>query len=76
MSKLTGKRFLITGANRGIGLEIIRQLFKHYNPEKVFAACRKPREANVLKEIAQNEKRLHIIKIGTTILNTLMHACC
>ncbi len=67
MSKLTGKRFLITGANRGIGLEIIRQLFKQYNPEKVFAACRTPIEANVLQEIAVKEKRLHIIKIGTKL---------
>jgi NAD(P)-dependent dehydrogenase (short-subunit alcohol dehydrogenase family) len=42
-------RALITGANRGIGLEYVQQLAER--GDRVFAACRRPQEAEALQEL-------------------------
>ena len=44
------KRVLISGANRGIGLELVRQCLDR--GERVFAGCREPQEAAELKTLA------------------------
>src|SRR5262245_32997973 len=43
-------RALVTGANRGIGLELVRQLVAR--GDQVDAACRRPEEASELRGIA------------------------
>ncbi len=45
-----GKTVLITGANRGIGLELVRE-FAGYG-WKVFACCRTPESATALSQVA------------------------
>jgi len=42
---------LITGANRGIGFELTRQLLK--DDSHIFAACRAPERADALNELAR-----------------------
>ena len=42
-------RILITGANRGLGLEFVRQYLTR--GEEVIATCRKPREAKKLLDL-------------------------
>ena len=43
-----GRSVFVTGANRGIGLELVTQLAKHQNrPQFIFAACRSPDGATV-----------------------------
>ncbi|MEL6822658.1 MAG: SDR family oxidoreductase [Calditrichota bacterium] len=44
------KTVLITGANRGIGLEFTKQLLE--KGERVYACCRRPNSAVALKELA------------------------
>lgn len=44
------QRVLVTGANRGIGLEFVRQLLAR--GDRVFAACRQPGKALKLTELA------------------------
>ena len=52
------QRILITGANRGIGLELVRQ-YLQYHDVLIFAACRKPEHADQLSSLAeQNSGRL------------------
>ena len=42
------RSILITGCNRGLGLELVRQLVRHPDaPECIFAACRNPDHAEV-----------------------------
>ena len=48
------RRVLVTGANRGLGLEFTRQLLAR--GDRVIAACRQPKRATVLNELA----RMHI----------------
>ncbi len=43
-------RILITGANRGIGLELVRLYLQH--GDRVFAGCRAPEQASALKELS------------------------
>lgn len=45
------KTVLITGANRGIGLELAKQYIQ--NGDEVIACCRQPTQASALKEIIQ-----------------------
>ena len=43
-----GRSVFVTGANRGIGLELVAQLLRHKSrPEFIFAACRSPDGAAV-----------------------------
>jgi len=44
------QRVLVTGANRGLGLEFVRQLLAR--GDRVFAACRKPGQAHELTKLA------------------------
>lgn len=60
------KNILITGANRGIGLELSRSFAKHEDT-RVFAACRKPDGANELKSLVDDEDyNLEIVKLDVS----------
>ena len=54
------RRVLVTGANRGLGLEFTRQLLD--SGDRVFAACRTPNSATNLHAIASD--RLTILKLN------------
>lgn len=59
-------RILITGANRGIGLELVRQYIGQADAQ-VFAACRTPRNADDLNALANaNPTRLHVLALDVT----------
>ena len=59
------KRILITGANRGIGLELLRQYAS--NGDRVFAGCRSPEKAADLKEIiTQHPGQVTILPLDVT----------
>lgn len=55
----------ITGANRGIGLEIVKQLFRNATerPKHLFATCRNVANADELQELAKEFGSLHVIPI-------------
>ncbi len=54
--------YLVTGANRGIGLEFVRQLLAR--GDSVVAACRKPEAADGLKALACD--RLSVLALDVT----------
>ena len=65
------ERILITGSNRGIGLELVRQYINR-NDTQVFATCRTPDEAKELQQLAQQHPdRLHIIALEVTDANSI-----
>ena len=43
-------RYVVTGANRGLGLELVRQLLA--GGERVIAGCRRPGQAQALNQLA------------------------
>lgn len=56
------QRILITGANRGLGLEFTRQFLER--GEKVFATCRNPDSATELQELKEaHPERLFIMRM-------------
>jgi len=68
------QRILITGTNRGIGLEMVRQLAQRADTH-IFAACRKPNEADDLNAIAaQYPDRVTVIALETTDQNSINSA--
>ncbi len=65
------ERILITGSNRGIGLELVRQYLKRDNTH-VFATCRTPDAAAELQKLAaQYADRLQIIALEVTSADSI-----
>ncbi|ELU06283.1 hypothetical protein CAPTEDRAFT_115991 [Capitella teleta] len=57
----------ITGANRGIGLEFVKQLLGSKNPpNKLIASCRKPAEAKELNELSSVNPAVHVLQFDVT----------
>jgi NAD(P)-dependent dehydrogenase (short-subunit alcohol dehydrogenase family) len=54
-------RAIVTGANRGIGLELVRQL--KARGDEVEACARQPAEAEALKALAGDRVRLHALEV-------------
>lgn len=52
------KRILITGANRGLGLEFVRQYAAQGH--QLLAACRQPQQATALQALAQQHANIQI----------------
>ncbi|XP_069460565.1 uncharacterized protein [Ambystoma mexicanum] len=60
---------LITGCNRGIGLELVRQLLaKPSAPKKIFATCRNPDspQCQTLNDLAAKHCNLVVVKLEVT----------
>lgn len=56
------RRSLVTGANRGLGLEFVRQLLAH--GDRVIAVCRHPGKATSLNSLAgEHPGRLHVLPL-------------
>ncbi|KAG8198300.1 hypothetical protein JTE90_021554 [Oedothorax gibbosus] len=61
---------LVTGANRGIGLEFVKQFLKLDDPPRfVFAACRNPGLATDLLDLKKESKNSEIILIQLDVTN-------
>ncbi|XP_077165923.1 C-signal-like [Paroedura picta] len=63
---LNARSVLVTGSNRGIGLEFIRQLLEKSNrPEWIFATCRDPEgpRAQELRDLAAKHQGMEIIQL-------------
>ncbi|XP_003225382.2 C-signal isoform X1 [Anolis carolinensis] len=68
MAVLKARSVLVTGSNRGIGLELVRQLLEKSNrPERIFATCREPEgpRAQKLKDLAAKHKEVEIVQLDT-----------
>lgn len=60
------RRILITGSNRGIGLELVR-LYLQQADTLLFATCRQPAAATALTALAnQQPDRVHILALDVT----------
>ncbi|XP_058011464.1 C-signal-like isoform X2 [Ahaetulla prasina] len=68
MEQLNPHSVLVTGSNRGLGLELVRQLVKKSNPPKwIFATCRDPAGSGAqdLKSLAAEHPQIVIIALDT-----------
>ncbi|CCH45497.1 3-oxoacyl-[acyl-carrier-protein] reductase [Wickerhamomyces ciferrii] len=61
-----GLVYFITGANRGIGLEFVRQLASADSSNKVIATVREPSKAKDLEELKHKNPNIHIIKLDVS----------
>lgn len=60
------RRILITGSNRGIGLELVERYLQQ-DDTLIYATCRQPAEAAALNNLAQQHpERLKIIQLDVT----------
>ena len=63
MDNASSHRALVTGANRGLGLEFVRQLLQRGG--RVVASCRKPADAAALQSLASaHPGRLHVFALA------------
>lgn len=62
---MSTRHCLVTGANRGLGLEFVRQLLAQGHP--VIATCRQPGKASALNLLAgEHPSRLHVLPLDVT----------
>ena len=61
---------VITGTNRGIGLELTKQYLQ--NGKRVIATCREPKSAESLLELDEN-KNLNVFQLEITDTNSIDH---
>lgn len=55
---------LVTGANRGLGLEFVRQYLKVSKPPtQIIATCRDPSKASDLQSLASTNPNVHVLKL-------------
>ncbi|XP_030437899.1 uncharacterized protein LOC115660539 isoform X2 [Gopherus evgoodei] len=69
MAGFNVRSVLVTGANRGIGLELVKQFLEKSNPpEWVFSTCRDPEgeRAQQLKNLASRHPNLAIVALEAT----------
>lgn len=60
-----GSHALVTGANRGLGLEWTRQLAGRV--AQLFATCRRPEEAHELRELAEDDSgTIDVVRLDVT----------
>lgn len=63
-----GVTALITGANRGLGLEMVRQLVECDKPAtRVFACCRDPKGARA--EVRLSTSGVELLPLGIDLFN-------
>ncbi|XP_042293706.1 C-factor-like [Sceloporus undulatus] len=77
MAVLKARSVLVTGSNRGIGLEIVRQLLEKKNhAEKIFATCRDPEGpgAQNLRNLAAKHPEVEIIQLDTSDPSSIRNA--
>ncbi|XP_062997252.1 C-signal-like [Elgaria multicarinata webbii] len=77
MEGLNTRTVLVTGSNRGIGLEIVKQLVGQGNrPACIFATCRDPEGpgAQELRNLAAKHQGIEIIPLDTCKLPTIKAA--
>ncbi|KAF0988231.1 hypothetical protein HZS_2938 [Henneguya salminicola] len=70
----SAKNILITGANRGLGLGLVQEIFKSFNPTQVFATTRSFEDCEDLTKLALEHENLHILQLDLTSnlsINTL-----
>ncbi|CCH42854.1 3-oxoacyl-[acyl-carrier-protein] reductase [Wickerhamomyces ciferrii] len=61
-----GKVYFISGATRGIGLQLATQLSQADSSNTVIATARNPITSTGLKELASKQKNVHIIKLDVS----------
>ncbi|XP_042293586.1 C-factor-like [Sceloporus undulatus] len=77
MAMLKARSILVTGCNRGIGLELVRQLLEKNNrPDKIFATCRDPEGpgAQNLRNLAVKHPEVEIIQLDTSDPSSIKNA--
>lgn len=58
---------LITGASRGLGLQMVRQLLATpERPQKIIATARNPAAAEELQELAKSNPGVHVVPLDVT----------
>ena len=62
LRRMASQRSFVTGANRGLGLEFVRQLLAR--GDRVVATCRHPGKASALNALAgEHPGRLHVLPL-------------
>lgn len=63
----SGDSFLVTGASRGVGLSLVKELLKQNDKNIVIGGARSPEKYEELRSLSEHYKsRFHILKLDTS----------
>ncbi|GAB1597393.1 uncharacterized protein LOC115215063 [Argonauta hians] len=72
---LNVRSIFITGCNRGLGLEFVKQFLKLPTPpQHVFATCRNPEKAEELQSLSKEHSNLIVLKLDVNDESTIAAA--
>ncbi|XP_051830976.1 C-factor-like isoform X1 [Antechinus flavipes] len=75
MATLSPSSVLVTGSNRGLGLEFIRQLLQlPHPPQMLFATCRNPSGAQELQKLAAQHSNVRILPLDMENVASIQEA--
>ncbi|XP_074141119.1 C-signal-like [Sminthopsis crassicaudata] len=75
MAPLSPSSVLVTGSNRGLGLEFIKQLLQlPQPPQMLFATCRNPSGAQELQELAAQHSNVRILPLDLENIASIQEA--
>lgn len=69
-----GANVFVTGANRGLGLGLVKVLLKSPGVKRVFAACRQPEQASALHDLKKSHPEFQIVQLDVRCDDSIKQA--
>lgn len=68
---MSAKTYFISGANRGIGFEVVKRILETAPESTIIASTRDPSRSKDLEALSSSNPKVHIVKLDTSSLESI-----